>query len=942
MFCTKCGREINASQKFCDGCGAPNKGYKEPSELEKLVKDAIAGEDTAIEKIYEMTYRQGYSVAIQIVKNEQDALDMLQDAYISAFRNLNSLQNPEKLRSWFNQIVANRCKDWLKKKKPQLFTDITSEENDIDFEDTIENENMTFSPDQSVDYAETKRLMGEILDGLPEDQKLCVLMYYYEELSVSEIAETLGCSAGTVKSRLNYARKKIKSDVEALEKKGTKLYNIAPLPFILWMLRTNEGSISFPENFAGTITKGLAGSIAETASSHVAEEAVKSANAAKQTAGEVGSDITENLVDKSGKIASQVAGKTAVKAGAKHIATKIVAGIVAASLVGGGGYAAYNTMKSNSKAKSSVDSVEKSKEEVPKLTVTDEQQEQIAFATILFDFYQKENDGYDSRKNYELELSENKVPRDILQYVASGVACRSAERLGAEVQQDTEQESVSLAPEKSRDFLKNTFGYEVKDSSELEEILTADDTGSYKFKYEPNGSADTTYETIMYAQTGEDEYHFYTEVKPWNMEQNTYMTAGVMDVTAHKNKKSEIGGFVFDKIVFKAGETQNEGEFVKEAVYCMVRTEKETEDNPYNLVDVYEVNSLSQEVFVSYANFMMNYVKELGKGKIERHTEDGVYDGLEISQKEYKNVCENTLGRSEPYDITVGGNEIEDENIHFYGFWFDGYMYVKDIAVVQSMDGSITAKGTIEVYEGDVRAARNEGLEVEPEYTFKATGYVSDKSEIGIVIKKVEVTNYVESIENGNPEESIGTDVTNTLAANQIKDLETGARLYHESEESMNGQENSYTLNVRPDKIPVEVLKYVSSGIACAKANDGLDDVEFGEHFMSQECQELLQSTFEYSVDGWDQVAAIYPSGGNATSARMGVNDFLLQYDNPDNGQKAYILTKALQDEKGNYTFEVEVTSEEQTIGRLKISAHENGQSLIGGFVFDEIAYVAN
>lgn len=75
-----------------------------------------------------------------------------------------------------------------------------------------------------MDYAETKRLMKEILDGLPEDQKLCVLMYYYEELSVSDIADALGCSTGTVKSRLNYARKKIRNDVEELERKGTKLY----------------------------------------------------------------------------------------------------------------------------------------------------------------------------------------------------------------------------------------------------------------------------------------------------------------------------------------------------------------------------------------------------------------------------------------------------------------------------------------------------------------------------------------------------------------------------------------------------------------------------------------------------------------------------------------------------------------------------------------------
>ena len=67
-----------------------------------------------------------------------------------------------------------------------------------------------------MDYAETKRLMKEILDGLPEDQKLWVLMYYYEELSVADIADVLGCSTGTVKSRLNYARKKIRNDVEEL------------------------------------------------------------------------------------------------------------------------------------------------------------------------------------------------------------------------------------------------------------------------------------------------------------------------------------------------------------------------------------------------------------------------------------------------------------------------------------------------------------------------------------------------------------------------------------------------------------------------------------------------------------------------------------------------------------------------------------------------------
>ena len=353
MFCAKCGREIKASQKFCDGCGAPNMGYKEPSEMTQIVNAAVAGDNSAIEKIYNMTYRQGYSVALQIVKNEQDAMDILQEAYISALRNLSSLQNPDKLRSWFNQIVSNRCKDWLKKKKPQLFTDMTPDDSDEEFEDTLKNENITFSPEESVDYTETKRLMQEILDGLPEDQKLCVLMYYYEELSIAEIAETLECSTGTVKSRLNYARKKIKTDVQELEKKGTKLYNIAPLPFILWMLRTNESSVSLPVEFAGKITANVAGQVAEEVTKNIAGQTIESGIQAATGTG-AGQSVAF--------AGTQAVAKTAASAGAKHLAVKIIAGVVAASFIGGGGYMVYK--KSNPTGV--VDSVKKQKEKPTK------------------------------------------------------------------------------------------------------------------------------------------------------------------------------------------------------------------------------------------------------------------------------------------------------------------------------------------------------------------------------------------------------------------------------------------------------------------------------------------------------------------------------------------------------------------------------------------------
>ena len=331
MYCTRCGKEIRSDQKFCGNCGAKNVNYQEKNNLKEIIEKAAAGEENALETIYNLTYVQGVAIALQMVKNEQDAMDIMQDAYISAFRNLKQIEDPKRLKSWFNCIVANKCKDWLKKKKPQLFSDILTGDDDREFEDTIADENLTFSPEESVDYAETKRLMKEILDGLPEDQKLCVLMYYYEELSVADIADALGCSTGTVKSRLNYARKKIRNDVEELERKGTKLYSVAPLPFILWMLREGEQTISVPGSFGKELVRQGAG-IVKSGS------APTSGNTGSGKSGIRKTDPVKNGQAAGRKIVKSAAGKAA----GKIIGTKAVAGAVGAAVIGGGAVAGYH------------------------------------------------------------------------------------------------------------------------------------------------------------------------------------------------------------------------------------------------------------------------------------------------------------------------------------------------------------------------------------------------------------------------------------------------------------------------------------------------------------------------------------------------------------------------------------------------------------------------
>lgn len=326
-YCDNCGCELKKEARFCPNCG---------QKIVDVGKNAEVQEINEWQEIYQKTYRKAYAVAFQIMKNKEDAQDVLQEAYISAFKNMNSLKDKEKVGAWINQIVANRCKDWLRKKNPALFSDMGSEDNDTDYEESLLNENQEFMPEESIDYEDTKKIMQDILSALPEEQRLCILMYYYEELSVGEIAEALECSTGTVKSRLNYARKFIKIKVEELEKQGTKLYGIAPIPFIVWMLSLKENAVEVEaaeQSCWGKIENKYKKSTLEDrigiddsngAATNQQQDRELSSNSSKLD------DKKKNVINKTGK--------AVVKSGAKHIVTKVIAGTVVAAVALGGGY----------------------------------------------------------------------------------------------------------------------------------------------------------------------------------------------------------------------------------------------------------------------------------------------------------------------------------------------------------------------------------------------------------------------------------------------------------------------------------------------------------------------------------------------------------------------------------------------------------------------------
>lgn len=299
MKCFKCGAKLEADSKLCPRCGEPQ-GFS----LD-LIENAKKGNQDAITELYNRTYNNVYFTVKALIKSEDTILDIVQDSYVKGFKNLSQLQAPDKFRAWIKRIAHNSAVDYLRKTKPVMFSTMSTEDDAfIEFEDD-RTENL---PEVVIDQKETTRLVKEILDSLSDEQRLVVGMFYYEQMSVKEIAQTLGISENTVKSRLSYGRKKIEIQVKELEKKGTKLYSLAPLPFLLLLFKNMDAQ---------------AMEIPNTAILQSIQQECTAVSGASGT-------NTANVLKASTKSAVKTAGGTA----AKGVAAKIIAGITAAVIIG--------------------------------------------------------------------------------------------------------------------------------------------------------------------------------------------------------------------------------------------------------------------------------------------------------------------------------------------------------------------------------------------------------------------------------------------------------------------------------------------------------------------------------------------------------------------------------------------------------------------------------
>lgn len=208
-------------------------------ECIELVRKAVEGDREAFEQLYRITYAEVYHAVKVFIHNEDTAQDIVQETYFKCLRKIRQLKEPEKFPVWIKKIAVNTAKAHLRRVEWVLFSEADGEGGKSIAE--LQDERMEHLPEIVVEQAEIKELIDSILEELDDRQRMVVGLFYYEQMSVNEIAEYLSCSVNTVKSRLNYAKKKIGKKISEMEKKGVLLHTAAPIPVLMYLFQKLRG-----------------------------------------------------------------------------------------------------------------------------------------------------------------------------------------------------------------------------------------------------------------------------------------------------------------------------------------------------------------------------------------------------------------------------------------------------------------------------------------------------------------------------------------------------------------------------------------------------------------------------------------------------------------------------------------------------------------------------
>ena len=173
-----------------------------------LVRAARAGDTGAFEELVARHRDKIYARAYSMVRNEDEALDLSQEAWVKGWRRLKQFQGESSFSTWMTRIVINLCLDELRRQKRQRIDSIEEmdeESGGIERQMPV----VTVNPTERLERGELRQRIDRAMDLLSYEHRTVLVLHEFEEMEYKEIARTMGCSIGTVMSRLFYARRKL-------------------------------------------------------------------------------------------------------------------------------------------------------------------------------------------------------------------------------------------------------------------------------------------------------------------------------------------------------------------------------------------------------------------------------------------------------------------------------------------------------------------------------------------------------------------------------------------------------------------------------------------------------------------------------------------------------------------------------------------------------------
>ena len=305
----------------------------EKKDMTAIISRCLQQDSNAQESLVLAVQDRVYYHCRKMLKNEDLALDMTQEVLITMLTKLHTLQNTESFWSWLGGITANLCRNAINRGPREV--QIPEDEEGNSLLDTYETLDEQTVPEKALDNDETRRMIAELVDDLPDAQRECVLLYYYDEMSVKDIAASLEVSENTIKSRLNYARKSIKEGVERYEKQGIKLYSLSVLPFLLFFLRKDASASSLTTEQVAQLTHRVVQGASAVATGTAVSAGTAAVGGTAGTAGGTAASASSTVASTAGataKTAAAVVGKGLLGG----LSTKVIAGVVAGLVLIGG------------------------------------------------------------------------------------------------------------------------------------------------------------------------------------------------------------------------------------------------------------------------------------------------------------------------------------------------------------------------------------------------------------------------------------------------------------------------------------------------------------------------------------------------------------------------------------------------------------------------------